>query len=104
MQQNYQSAKHHRQFLGERALWRAVITQALMDASSQSKKKEMFYDKHQALHWLQSGGEDFKTVCDFAGLDPHYVREQAILALQRGCQWRVLPQKEKSRTKQQELV
>ena len=73
---------------GERALWRAVITQALMDASSNSKKMELKYEKSQALCWLSAFSEDFRCVCDHAGFDPVYVRTQAVEALKRGCVWR----------------
>lgn len=73
---------------GEQALWRAVITQALMDASNHSSKMELKYEKSQSLCWLSSGNKDFRTVCEYAGLDPNYVRQQALAALERDCQWR----------------
>lgn len=73
---------------GEQALWRAVITQALMDAASQSSKMEACYEKRQATCWLTGYGEDFKTVCDLANFPPDYVRERAARALARNCQWR----------------
>lgn len=72
----------------EQALWRAVITQALMDASSRSRKMEAKYEKSQALCWLTGFGDDFKTVCDFAGFNPDYIRENSIEALKRDCKWR----------------
>jgi len=77
--------------LGERALWRAVITQALMDASSQSKKMELKYEKSQAICWLTVSGDDFRTVCENAGYCPYYIREQSIEALKRDCKWRAAP-------------
>lgn len=73
---------------GEQALWRAVITQALMDAASKSKKMELKYEESQALCWLTTNGEDFRTVCENAGFDPFYIRRQSIEALKRDCQWR----------------
>jgi hypothetical protein len=73
---------------GETALWRAVITQALMDAASNSKKMELQYEKSQALCWLKTYAEDFKTVCDFAGYSPDYIRTRSLAALERGCKWR----------------
>lgn len=73
---------------GEVALWRAVITQALMDASNGSKKAEAVYDKQQALIWLTRRSNDFDTVCYYAGLSPAYVRLKAQLALSRNCKWR----------------
>jgi len=73
---------------GERALWRAVITQALMDAGSNSAKKEMKYDKAQAIAWLASGSKDFHQVCTLADMDPEYVRQKSKEAIKRGCSWR----------------
>ncbi|MCP5362189.1 MAG: hypothetical protein H6908_06125 [Hyphomicrobiales bacterium] len=73
---------------GEQALWRAVITQALMDAGSDSSKPEMKYDRAQAVAWLAGTTKDFHTVCAYAGLDAVYVREKAREAIRRGCVWR----------------
>ena len=87
---------HHSPVRGEQALWRAVITQALMDASSQSKKVELQYEKSQAACWLAGFSEDFRTVCEFADYDPNYVRENSLKALERNCQWRAAPQDRKA--------
>lgn len=74
---------------GEQALWTAVITQALMDASSGSAKSDARKDKNRALHWLETADLDFQDVCDLAGLDPSYVTHRAQRALERNCQWRL---------------
>ena len=86
-------SNHHRT-LGsfadhEPGLWRAVITQALMDAASQSKKSEARRSRRDALEWLLSNSRDFEAVCDNAGFDPDYVRRRAKEALLRGCEWRL---------------
>lgn len=73
----------------EPGLWRAVITQALMDAASRSRKVEARRARNDALAWLLSGESDFEAVCDNAGLDPDYVRSRARLALQRDFTWRL---------------
>src|SRR5690348_15560717 len=73
---------------GEMALWRSVITQALMDAASNSRKSETQYHKREALKWLLTESDDFAAVCEHAGLDQHYVRRMAKAALSRGCRWR----------------
>jgi hypothetical protein len=73
----------------EPGLWRAVITQALMDAATQSSKSQARRARYDALHWLLSDDSDFETVCDNAGLDPDYVRGKARQALARGCTWRL---------------
>lgn len=73
----------------EPGLWRAVITQALMDAASNSRKSEAKRTRKDALNWLLGDTPDFTVVCDNAGLDPDYVRTQARAALGRGFTWRL---------------
>ena len=73
----------------EPGLWRAVITQALMDAASQSRKPEAKKFRSEALKWLLTHSADFDAVCDNAHLDPDYVRSRAIQALARGFEWRL---------------
>lgn len=70
------------------ALWRAVITQALMDAGSQSKKSENKKAKQEAIDWLTRDKESFLSVCAMADMCPDYVREKALWAIERGCRWR----------------
>lgn len=73
----------------EPGLWRAVITQALMDAASQSRKSEAKRSRSAALTWLLGDSPDFEVVCDNAGFDPDYVRTRAQQALERGFEWRL---------------
>ena len=75
----------------EQSVWRAVIVQALMDASSNSEKTENLQSKHDALIWLRGNSKDFLTVCDYAGFEPSFVKEMCRKALENGCQWRALP-------------
>ena len=72
----------------EMALWTAVITQALMDAGSESSKPEAQHEKAKAIRWLLGNSEDFITVCQNAGLDPQSIRQKAMSAIERGCVWR----------------
>ena len=76
---------------GEQSLWRAVIVQALMDASSLSKKPENRQHKKEALIWLRGTSEDFHRVCHYAGFEPSCARQMIQEALERGCQWRIAP-------------
>lgn len=73
----------------EPGLWRAVITQALMDAANKSRKSEARRTRADALEWLLNNSADFVTVCDNAGFDPSYVRMRAKQAISRGCEWRL---------------
>ena len=74
---------------GYRALWRGVITQALMDAGSNSNKLELKKEKARAISWLNGDSDDFKEVCTLAGLDETYVKRKAIEAIKNGCKWRM---------------
>lgn len=74
---------------GHKALWRAVITQALMDAGSNSKKIEMKKIKMKAVSWLNGDSEDFYEVCALAGLEASYVKRKAKEAIKNGCKWRM---------------
>lgn len=76
---------------GEQAMWRAVIVQALMDASSLSKKPENLQHKRDALVWLRGTSEDFHRVCHYAGFEPSCARQMIRESLDRGCQWRTAP-------------
>ena len=94
------SEQHSKQSFAdhESALWRAVITQALMDAASRSRKTEAVRHRQDALEWLLGITQDFEIVCENAGMDPDYVRTQARAALTRGFVWR-LPAGQGWRTK-----
>lgn len=72
----------------EVALWRAVITQQLVDAGSNSKIRYAKYRKAQAIAWLAGTSQSFLEVCALADLDPDYVRKRSRLALKRNCIWR----------------
>lgn len=72
----------------EKALWKAVITQALMDAQSRSSKAEDQYHKHEARRWLTSNGKDFRMVCLLAGEDPDYIRGCVKKVLASPRPWR----------------
>lgn len=73
---------------GEGALWRAVITQALMDVANQSKRSDERMERARALVWFSLKNPDFILVCALADLDHHYVLKQAKEAIKRRCRWR----------------
>ncbi len=81
----------HHAIHGEKALWRAVIVQALMDAACGSRKPEAQQWKHDALIWLRGTSRDFFTVAYYAGFEPEYLRSMIAKALDGNCQWRALP-------------
>ena len=73
---------------GEMALWVAVITQAMMDALSNSRNPETIACKQAAIAWLTGNSKDFCTVCHFAGMDPDYVRKKAKKSITSPIPWR----------------
>jgi len=82
---------HDCTILGEEALWRAVIMQALSDAGSQSAKRETKFHRAQATAWFSKRNPDFQLVCSLAGLEANYVFERAHKAIRGGCKWRKDP-------------
>ena len=72
----------------EKSMWRAVITQALMDAASRSQKKSEITYKMKALLWLLQDDGDFYEVCHYADFDPVAIRIIIREVLKNGCKWR----------------
>jgi len=58
----------------ESHLWKAVICQAIEDATSNSTQKRKLLAKKRALKWLLEDNDDFKTVCELAGYRPKQVK------------------------------
>ena len=86
----------HRCSTGETALWRAVIAQAIHDATlgrhrpgARRRRRptprplsaERRRQRDTARDWLLGGGHDFRRVCLLADLDPLAVRAVAIDAI-----------------------
>ena len=72
----------------ERSMWVAVITQAMMDALSRSRKPDEQFCKFEATRWLTNNNGHFRNVCMLAGMDPDYVRVKAKKALAENISWR----------------
>ena len=62
----------------ERALWTAVITQAIHDARGKVASAEGLRERDRARSWFLTAGADFQQVCALAGFDPEWVRDQAL--------------------------
>ena len=86
---------------GETAVWRSVITQAIMDARSNSMKSDAKRHKREALEWFDTCA--FREVCLLADLDPDATREKIRTAIDNDVQWR-LPAGQGWRTKGRELL
>lgn len=59
------------------ALRKAIIMQAIVDATSIARDVKAIKAKYEAHFWLLEGGEDFKQICIEADLDPQFVRDVA---------------------------
>jgi len=67
----------------EQTLWRSVIDQALSDACGVGIRCGVTESVSSALRrsaraWFWHKTEDFRDVCDMAGMDPNAVRDRAI--------------------------
>lgn len=63
----------------ERALWTAVVIQALSDATGIER-----LPRDAARLWLLAGGRDFATVCGLAGIEASALRRYARALARRG--------------------
>ncbi len=66
----------------DRALWRAVISQAINDATMQLATVSQAERDHAAA-WLTSNGRDFRRVCALADLEPQRVQAYAKATIER---------------------
>lgn len=78
------------------SLWRATIVQVCLDLTSNSQTGEAIKARREAEIYFRS--KDFITICDYANLNPDYVREKVKAYIDKGAQWR-LPAGQGWRTK-----
>lgn len=74
-----------------RAVWRAVITQAIIDITSGSRKTADIVERNLTESWFSKQCPDFMTVCTLADLDPSYVLERVKIARQYPKKWKKIP-------------
>ena len=70
--------------LPEQRLFRAIITQALEDAHYQGTTMIDMRNKESAINWFLNLNKDFRTTCDYAGLDPISIRDAFVKAREKG--------------------
>lgn len=60
----------------ETSLWRAVLARAIKDAigTDYCSERHRGISQKRANNWFYYADEDFKKVCEFAGLDPENVQ------------------------------
>lgn len=66
--------------MSDKALWRAVIQQAITDAAQplSTKRRSDRLDQMRTREWLTEPNSDFEDVCGLAELDPSKVRKYAL--------------------------
>jgi len=64
--------------MSEFHIWRAVITQAIADATNKSMDRRELRARDEARQWFQDDSADFRRVCVFADLEPDAVRACAL--------------------------
>lgn len=87
-----------------RDLWRAVIQQAIADATNADRARQV--ERRQARAWFIDAGPDFEEVCALADHEPSQVRRVALEHIADVDRRRAagLPRKEKPTRKQTALI
>ena len=60
----------------EQNLWRAVLAQAVSDATNPSQAEEYRRAGQQARSWIEGASRDYQMVCSLAGVDAASLRER----------------------------
>jgi hypothetical protein len=75
---NAAKIRYLKEDVSEKHLWKAVICQAIEDATSRSSKKRFVCVKQRAIKWLTEDNDDFKAVCDLAGYNHKTVKKNVL--------------------------
>lgn len=74
--------------IGERRLMLAIVLEALNDAAgtprAATRAAEKEVHKQRARSWFEAGGEDFRLVCQMAGLEPSRFQADALAFIASG--------------------
>lgn len=66
--------------MSEETLWNAVIALAVEDLFQGSDK-----ERRSAFRWIFENNNDFRSVCDYAGVDPMYLRQNVFSRIINGA-------------------
>jgi len=68
----------------EQKLWKAVLGQSIHDSLfGDYRSLQTNYERKEAKLWLDLNNEDFRQVCEYAGLSPYFVFNNVFKALKR---------------------
>ena len=76
--ENIVKVRYLKEELNEKHLWKAVICQAIEDATTKSSKQRRQLTKRRAIKWITEDNEDFKAVCHLAGYDHKIVKKNVL--------------------------
>lgn len=77
-----------KQDIPEVSLWRAVIMQSVLDIVCNATRPENISEKRHSKYWINSGNTNFRTVCEFANLEPDWVSRMIKRAVLNQSSWR----------------
>ena len=82
---------YRRRISPEWELWASVVYQTLLDATGRARPGDRntgsmltVVDQDRARDWLLRGGDDFREICEMAGMEPWCVRDRARTLASRG--------------------
>ncbi len=87
----------------EVSLFKAVITQAIVDASNLSCSKEYKKIELEAKAWIFGGSEDFEEICRMVKLTPSWVKKIAEEIIKLHADAQKLTQKNKIKPLEQKV-
>ncbi|MFG6591270.1 hypothetical protein [Sulfitobacter sp. 1A12157] len=56
-----------------REMWQAVLHRAFIDATYDGPQEAEQREQQEAHNWISRCGQDFRTVCDLAGMDAEFL-------------------------------
>lgn len=68
----------------EKSLWKAVICQAIEDATTKSTQERRKLAQRRAIKWITEDNDDFKTVCELAGYNHKEVKKNILDIVRQG--------------------
>jgi|TARA_B100000085_G_scaffold285295_1_gene320843 hypothetical protein len=68
---------------GEEKLWRGVLCNALEDSCNNQNDRKSSIFKLEAHNWIMNEGDDFQSICYWAGFSPEHVKSKYVQAIKK---------------------
>ncbi len=85
--------------IAQRALWRAVILQAIIDLLNESSRTENKIAKIEAKKWFFTNNDDFEYVCFMAGYKVNYIRKKVMEIMRKNLCTKIIINKHNANKK-----